>query len=170
MTPDVSMMRARARDLWAGLGWMTFGAAIAAHATSMPIPRHLGATTITGPGLLPFMLGTGLALLGAILVLRSVRGQAVPGPDDEADPATVSNRRSFAALVLMFGYAAAFALRQPFVLCTVIFIWAFVILFNWREAWGAARLRLVAGALVLALAVGFSVEFVFENLFYVRLP
>lgn len=170
MNSEASVARARAIDLWAGLGWLVFGGAVAAHATTMPIPRHLGATTITGPGLLPFMLGAALALLGVILVLRSVRGGAVLGPDDDADPDTVSNGRALVALVLMVSYAAAFALRQPFVPATVLFLWAFVTVFNWGEATGKARLWLVAGALVLALAVGFSVEFVFETFFFVRLP
>lgn len=170
MTSDVSVARARTLDLWAGLGWLVLGGAVAAHAATMPIPRHLGATTITGPGLLPFLLGAGLGLLGAILVVRSVRGRVVPGPDDEANPETVSNYRALAALVLMVGYAAAFALRQPFVPATVLFVWTFVTVFNWRETKGVSRLRLIGGALVLALAVGVSVEFVFETFFFLRLP
>lgn len=169
-THDAPSARARTLDLWAGLGWIVFGAAIAAHATTMPVPRHLGATLITGPGLLPFFLGAGLAVLGATLAMRSMSGRAVLGPDDDVDPETVSNRRALCALLLMVSYAAAFALRQPFVPCTVLFVSAFVVLFNWREARGRAQLRLVAGALALGLAVGFAVEFVFETVFYVRLP
>lgn len=162
--------RARRYDLWSGLFWVIFGGVVAAHSSTMPIPRHLGATSLTGPGLVPGLLGAGLMLLGAVLVVRSLRGRAVLGADDEAAPEDVSDRRALIALVLMIAYAAAFALRQPFVPCTVAFITLFITAFNWEDRTPRSRLRTAAGALALGLATAFTVEFVFESIFYVRLP
>lgn len=161
---------ARRTDLWSGLFWIVLGGAIIAHAGTMPIPRHLGATALTGPGLVPALLGGTLGLLGAVLAIRSLHGRAVPGAEAQVDPATISNARAFAALVLMVIYAAALALRQPFLPWTIGFVALFVAAFNWHGRPARARLRLVAGALALGVATAVSVEFVFEELFYVRLP
>lgn len=161
---------ARRADLWSGLFWIVLGGAIIAHAGTMPIPRHLGATVLTGPGLVPALLGGALGLLGAVLAIRGLRGVVVPGPDAADDPASVSNARALAALLMMVAYAMALALRQPFVPLTVAFVALFVAAFNWRGRDAKARLRLAAGALALGVATALTVEFVFERLFYVRLP
>lgn len=161
---------ARRADLWSGLFWIVLGGAIIAHAGTMPIPRHLGATALTGPGLVPALLGGALGLLGAVLVVRALRGVVVPGPDARDAPDSISNTRALGALLLMVAYAAALALRQPFVPLTVAFVALFVAGFNWRGRGVRARLRLAAGALALGGATALTVEFVFEQLFYVRLP
>lgn len=162
--------QARTADLWTGLFWIIFGGAIAAHASTMPIPQHLGATTLTGPGLVPGLLGGALVLLGAVLAIRALRGQAIVGPDAPSDPSEVSNGRALSALALITLYAASIATRQPFVVCTVIFITVFVAVFNWRERALADRVKTLLGAAALGLAVAFALEFVFESIFYVRLP
>jgi hypothetical protein len=75
------------------------------------------------------------------------------------------------ALILMVVYAAALILRQPFVPWTIGFIAFFVILFNWSGAIGLLRrAKLVGGALALGVCTAFIVQFVFEDVFYVRLP
>ncbi|MFV0335869.1 MAG: tripartite tricarboxylate transporter TctB family protein [Tropicimonas sp.] len=170
MTNVASRDRARRNDLFAGAFWIIFGGAITAHSSTMPIPEHLGASLLTGPGLAPALLGVGLATLGMVLVLRSLRDEVVTGPDDEVDPTRVSNGRALLALVLMVAYAAAFALRQPFVPCTIAFVTLFVTFFNWQGRGTAERMRVLAGAFALGLATGFAVEFVFETIFYIRLP
>ena len=155
-----------------GVFWIVFGGAVLAHAMQMPIPRHLGATALTGPGLVPAMLGAALILLGAILGIRAWRGHTIlSAEEDVADPGQLSILQPIVALVLMVGYAAALILRQPFLPWTVGFVALFVIVFNWS---GAAdlprRARLVGGALALGLGTAFIVQFVFEDVFYVRLP
>lgn len=157
-------------DLWSGLFWIVFGGAIIAYSVTMPIPRHLGATVLTGPGLVPALLGGALILLGAVLSVRALRGQSIEGADQQAEPDSVSAARALGALVLMFIYAAFLASRQPFVPCTVVFITLFVSAFNWAGRNLRGRVFLVAGALALGLAVAFAVEFVFETVFLVRLP
>jgi len=166
----VQHRQARANDFWSGLFWIVLGVAIAGHSATMPVPTHLGATTLTGPGLVPGLLGAGLALLGLILSIRAVRGTAIAGAEDAEDPSTVSFSRAMLALVLMVAYAAALALRQPFVPSTVLFITVFATAFNWAGRGWRPKARVVAGALVLALVTGFTVEFLFETVFFVRLP
>lgn len=162
---------AKRADLWAGLFWVVFGGTIIAHSATMPIPRHLGATVLTGPGLVPGLLGGALVILGAVLAVRALRGTTILS-DDEAgvDPADLSISRPAAALALMLIYAVALSLRQPFVPWTAGFVALFVTAFNWSGRSVGARAKLIAGALALGLATAFSVEFVFEDLFFVRLP
>ncbi|MDY8108732.1 tripartite tricarboxylate transporter TctB family protein [Fulvimarina sp. 2208YS6-2-32] len=154
-------------DLWSGLFWIVLGGAIIANTASMPIPYNLGATFLTGPGFVPGVLGAGLMLLGVILSLRSRKANAKNPEDSEQ---RLSTWRPFAALVLMFVYASFLAFRQPFLPATIVFVALFVIVFNWQDRDTAARLKLLVGASVLGIATGFVVEFIFETLFYVRLP
>ena len=157
-------------DFWAGLFWIVFGGAILAQSIMMPIPSHLGATVLTGPGLVPGALGAGLILLGAILILRVMRAAVIESPEGAVDPETVSVWRPLIACGLMVLYAWGLVERLPFVVLTIVFVSVFVIAFNWEDRSWADRAKTVAGALVVATATGFLLEFVFEGLFYVRLP
>jgi hypothetical protein len=162
----------RRGDVVMGGFWILFGIAIVLHSMQMPIPRHLGATALTGPGLVPALLGGALVLLGAILMIRALRGVTIlSSEEDVPDPRQLSILHPLVALVLMLVYSIALALRQPFIPWTIGFVALFVIVFNWNDASTIQkRAKLVAGALVLALSTAFIVQFVFEDLFYVRLP
>lgn len=170
----------RRGDLWSGLFWIVLGLAIAVHSAGMPVPRNLGATTLTGPGFLPMLLGGALSLMGLVLMIRARRAtgadpqtEPLPASQSSADPSSeepASNMRAAVALVLMVAYAASLALRQPFVLCTTLFVTVFITVFNWQDHSTGQRLRTIVGALLLAGATAISIEFVFEQIFFVRLP
>ncbi len=155
-----------------GIFWVVFGGTIIAASSAMPIPTHLGATVLTSPGLVPALLGAALVLLGAVLTVRAMRGTTVMSPDEAGvDPDTLSTWRPIVALVMMVVFAAALSLRQPFVPWTTGFVTLFVVAFNWAEKTDTrGRLILVGGALVLGLATALILRFVFEDLFFVRLP
>lgn len=74
------------------------------------------------------------------------------------------------ALVLMVAYAAALALRQPFIPGTILFVTVFVTIFNWSEKSTQQRLKTAIGALLLATITAVVIQFLFEQIFYVRLP
>lgn len=162
----------RRGDTLLGGFWIVFGTAVAFQSINMPVPRHLGATFLTSPGLVPALLGGALILLGAILCLRSLTGRTLlSSEEDVADPRQLAVLNPLIALVIMVGYAVALMLRQPFVPWTILFVTLFVVVFNWSSAAsGRRKARLVAGALTLAVCTAFLVQFVFEDLFYVRLP
>ena len=155
-----------------GILWVLFGAAIIAQASSMPIPTHLGATVLTSPGLVPALLGGALVVLGAVLTLRAMGDTTVMAQEEEAaDPGTLSTWRPIAALVMMVAFAAALAMGQPFVPWTTGFVTLFVVAFNWAEtSERRGRLILIGGAFALGLSTALILQFVFEDLFFVRLP
>lgn len=159
-------------DMVMGVFWVVSGGAVLAHAMQMPVPRHLGATVLTSPGLVPGLLGAALIVLGAVLGIRAWRGRTILSTEEDvADPGQLSLALPMVAMVLMVGYAIALILRQPFLPWTIGFIALFVIVFNWPEATGPMRrARLILGALALGACTAFLVQFVFEDLFYVRLP
>ncbi len=78
MTPPGQGATARA-DFIGALAWIAFGVAIVAGSLAMDRLERFGATVHTAPGLVPGMLGSLIALLGAALLVRSLRRGAVAG-------------------------------------------------------------------------------------------
>lgn len=157
-------------DFWTGLFWIVFGGAVLAQSTQFPIPRHLGASALTAPGLVPGALGAALILLGLILVVRARRGHVIVGQDGPVDPEAVSIGRPLIAAALMVAYAWALTVGVNFIPLTTVFVTVFVTAFNWQARATSSRIKTVIGSAVMAILFAFVLQFVFEQLFYVRLP
>ncbi|SIR00318.1 Tripartite tricarboxylate transporter TctB family protein [Rhizobium sp. RU33A] len=162
--------KASRADFWTGLFWVVAGGAIVAMSARLPIPRHLGASAMTSPGMVPGLLGAALLALGMILSLRAWKGRSVLGPDDIVDPASVSTRRPVVAGVLMVSYALALTFGLPFTPLTVLFVTLFIMAFNWQGQNPRQKMITCGGAAVMAMVFAVTLEFVFEQLFFVRLP
>ena len=79
-------------------------------------------------------------------------------------------RKLVLTLVLTLGYAGVLVGRLPFAWATGIFVFLFIIAFEWQRG-DAARLLRVAGiALFEAILVAVGVTLIFEKIFLVRLP
>jgi len=104
------------------------------------------------------------------------REARAPGPEPltaaaPPDRPGESLRRLLITLGLTLGYAAVLVGRLPFWLATFVFVFAFIVTFDWRKAVVAQRtVRLFVTAGVQALVVAAAVTLVFERLFLVRLP
>lgn len=164
----------RADFLWA-LAWIAVGAAMFAGGFTMDRLERQNINPYTAPGLVPALLGIGIAVLGAILLLRSVRrGGLAPVAEGRA-PA--DSGRLALALGLCVLYAGGlvgrtlFGWHIPFWLGTALFVFVSIMAFEWRDR--RARGELARGAAVaLACAVGTAagVTLVFQEVFLVRLP
>lgn len=152
-------------DLVSGAGWLVLGAAIVTGAWRMDRLESQGATLYSYPGLVPGILGAAIALMGVMLIVRSVIGGL------EKRTSIGWNPRLTWAAALMLGYGLVLVGRVPFWLATWIFVSLFVAGFEWRARGTAGeRRRGIAMALLYGAATALIVSFAFERLFLVRLP
>jgi hypothetical protein len=162
------------QDLLGGMAWTALGCVVALLSWQMDRMAQQGATLHTAPGLWPGIVGVLLAILGGVLVLRSWRRAQRIGWDAAApDDTSYLPLQSFVlAAAMFFVYALLLVGRGlPFWLGTALFVTAFVFLFQYAQR--KAQGRTMRGGIV-ALACGVitaaTVTFVFQDLFYVRLP
>jgi hypothetical protein len=137
---------------------------------SLRMPRFAGAgeSPYSAPGLVPGMLGVVIALLGLILCLRTL-------PSLRAGAASVAQEggwlRALAALALCGAYAVVMISRVPFWLATFLFVLAFILGFEFADPEMRQRPWLRVGvAVVVAAATSAAVSYVFQEIFFVRLP
>ncbi|HEX2257317.1 MAG TPA: tripartite tricarboxylate transporter TctB family protein, partial [Afifellaceae bacterium] len=130
------------------------------------------------PGLLPGLLAIALGVCSVLLMVQALRGRrkraSLPAAADAADrPETDEGGlgRVLLAAALCLIYALGLVGRMPFWLATAIFVAAFVLIFEWREAESRrGQLSSVAWALGIGLGTGLAVAYAFSELFLVRLP
>jgi putative tricarboxylic transport membrane protein len=141
----------------------------------MPRMEHLGAHPLSVPGVVPAFLAAVLIIFGVVLVIRSVRaggyrlGLSVAKATEVL--AKPGNQRLLITLVLTIGYAGFLIGRIPYELATGLFVFAFIVLFEWE--WGltpARYTRLFGVAAILAVMFTGLVSWVFERIFLVTLP
>ena len=162
------------RDLTGAVVWTALGCAITVLSWQMDRMTQQGATLHTAPGLWPGIVGTLLAALGGVLMLRSwQRAQRIGWDAAATDDTDYAPRSSFAlAAAMFFIYALLLVGRGlPFWLSTALFVTTFVFLFQYTLRKAAGN---VVRGFVVALACGvltsLIVTLLFEQLFYVRLP
>lgn len=160
-------------DLWTAAVFLAAAIAIIYASWLMPTFREQLGQAYTAPGLVPALYGTVIALLALWLGARSIgRGALRRGPKgSRARREGYSNARLVLAAALCLAFAVGMVGSLPFWLATSIFVFLFILLFEWRAdmPW-RARLRPILTAALLAVATGAAVVLVFQRIFYVRLP
>jgi putative tricarboxylic transport membrane protein len=156
-------------DLVWSLAWIAAGAALFAGGYGMDRLERQHINPYTAPGLVPAALGVGIFVLGAFLLVRSVRNRA--GAADAAGGGA-SVRRFLLAAALCLVYAAGLVGRgPPFWLATGLFVFVAILAFRWPELKASGRLaRGAAVAAACAIGTAAGVTLVFQELFLVRLP
>lgn len=159
-------------DFVTALVLIALGIGAAVESWRMPRLEERGVQIYSVPGIVPGLLGLVIALLGLILLVRSIRaggyrlGGAGAGGLREAGA-----ERLLLALVLTLGYAVGLIGNVSYWLATGLFLFAFIVLFEWDRADVAARrLRKLATALLQAVLVTVVVGLVFQKIFLVHLP
>lgn len=159
--------RERSADRRGGIGWIVFGLIIIVHASMMETREYLGATFLTGPGIVPALIGGAIVVLGLAMLLRSMRGEVIAYFQESEFQ---SGRRVATALALMLFYGLVLIGTIPFALATFVFVTAFILVFNLPVAGRPALAKLVAKAVATGAVTAVTVSFVFQTLFLVRLP
>jgi Ca2+/Na+ antiporter len=168
VTDDLPSPRA---DLVSAIVWIVCGSAIAVGSWRMDRLEHMGAAAYTAPGLVPGILGGVILLLGVLLGLRAIKAQRLVRAAPEGGPGDRGWRRVGLVLALFLGYAVGLVGHAPFWLGTFVFVFAFVLLFEYpqrRERGEVARG--VGMAFLYGAGTSLIVSQVFEKVFLVRLP
>ena len=130
-------------DLISGGIWLALAIGIMAMSWAMDRLTHLQASVYTAPGVVPGLLGLALAIMGVLLILRSVRAGAIA----QAQFPAFSPRdhwRLLTALALCLTFALGLlGSGLPFWLAAAIFVAVFVFVFQFSE-------RKASGTLVRA--------------------
>jgi len=162
-------------DFYSALGWIALGLAVLIGSLMMDRLERQHINPYTIPGLLPALLGIAMIVLGGVLALRSWRQGALaqahpPLSADQRD----ERRRIGVVLALCVGYGAVLIGHGlPFWLASTIYVTASILIVQRLSRDPEQRrmtLRAVAKALVIALCAAWITQWVFQDLFLVRLP
>lgn len=162
-------------DFFSALVWIAFGTAIVAGSLAMDRLERFGATFYTAPGLVPGILGASIALLGVVLLVRSLRRGALRTLGQRwhtSSEGRAALARAAIATALTLIYTLALVGRGlPFWLVTAGFVFVFLLVFDLpeRRARGETARGLALAALV-AIATSAVVTFAFQEIFLVRMP
>ncbi|RKE72211.1 tripartite tricarboxylate transporter TctB family protein [Pseudorhodoplanes sinuspersici] len=133
--------------------------------------EHLKVSTYTAPGVVPGLLGIAIAIMGILLIVRSLRAGALAQMQIPAlNP--LEHWRLLTALALCLAFSLGLlGSGLPFWLAAAIFIAVFVFIFQFEDRKRAGTiLRGAAVAIVFALICGGTIHYIFQELFLVRLP
>lgn len=159
-------------DLVASAFWLALGLLTVQQSWVMDRLETQGADPWSVPGLVPGLIGVVLTILGALLMLRALRRQAVAEVVDDETPQEAREGRWRFLVVLALCLIFTLGLLGhglPFWLAAAIFITAFITILSWRQ--GVENLpRRLGFACAYGLIMGAAIHFLFERLFLVRLP
>lgn len=162
-------------DLITAAVLFVFALTVIALAWQMPTFTDRGGDPYTAPGIVPGVYGVVIAILAGVLGFRALKAGAL-GPDGGKRAAAESTGAySNTRLGIVLGLALLFTVgligRIPFWAAAAVFITAFIAIFEWD---GTAPQKLKARRLIVALLIGviggLAVQFVFRDIFLVRLP
>jgi hypothetical protein len=162
-------------DYLTGLALILFSFYVIFESWRMPRLEHLQAHPLSVPGIVPAFLAAILLIFGLILVVRSVRaGGHHIGLSREGIRKTLANpgnRRLLVTTILTFVYAGVLVGRTPYTLVTGLFVFVFVVVFEWRRDMSRREMGWMGlAAAILAVAFSLVVSYTFEKLFLVTLP
>jgi putative tricarboxylic transport membrane protein len=155
-------------DFVTSLVLMLLGVTTLVESLRMPRFTDIGESPYSAPGLVPGILGVAVALLGLILCSRSV---AALRAGAESEPGEGGWLRALAAFSLCGIYAIVLVSRVPFWLATFLFIVTFILGFEFADPEMRERpIRRIAVGVAIAAVATAAVSYVFQEIFYVRLP
>jgi len=141
----------------------------------MPRMEEVGADPYSAPGVVPGLIGGILLCLSLIMLTRSARQRGYQLHLSRQGIAEFffapSTRRVLLTIFISALYGIGLLGRVPYVIATLLYVLAFVLLFEYQRSQSFQRQRkTVIFACVLAVLTTASVAAVFRYLFLVNLP
>ena len=151
-----------------------FGIGIVVESLRLPRLENLNVNSYTVPGIVPGFLGLFLTIAGLFIFIRSIKrgGHKVRLNKEQALSwlSSAMVKRTAVTIAITMAYAILLFPHVPFWIATPVFIFIFVVT---TESMKYGRLpdpvRLLT-ALALAVVAGLVINYVFQDLFFVRLP
>ncbi len=162
-------------DFLTGIALICLSLYVIIESWRMPRLEHLKVHPLSVPGIVPAFIGMVLLLFGTVLVIRSIRRKGhCLGLSYEGFRRILGNpgnQRLLLTGVLCIGYAGFLIGVLPYWLATGLFVFVFMILFEWEREMNVARRRKCSiSAALIAILSSAAITLVFERLFLVALP
>jgi hypothetical protein len=156
-------------DFWTGLVLSGVGFAFALESWRMPRLEERGIDPMTVPGIVPGVLGVTLFVLGLVLAFRAPSADRPHVASSDILGTGHGPVRLAIALALNLVYALVMVGHLPFWLATFLYLIAFMSIFGLepRKPGAANRAALI---LAVSAAATAGIVYLFETLFFVRLP
>ena len=174
MHPETPSAMTKA-DFLTGIALVAFSTMVAVESWRMPRFENTNVNPYSVPGIVPGILSVIIMILGGVLIVRSIsRGGHRLGWTARSVTSTLAapeNKRLFFAVFLTVGYGGGLIGSIPYWLATFLFVFAFVLIFDWQAGMARARMfRLGAVAFAVASVTSGLVTWVFTEAFLVTLP
>lgn len=154
---------------------MAFGIWIVVHSLQMPRFENLDANPFSVPGIVPGLLGVVIFFLSLVVFLRSLKQN---GHRLGVNATVIGNfikdasmQRMLITILICSGYGLGMIGRINYYAATFMFVLAFLLLFQYRQAHtDQVTGKLIAVSVLQALLTAGAVGAVFRYLFLVELP
>lgn len=154
---------------------VAFGIAVLVMSLNMPTYAARGVNPYSAPGIVPGFLGAVITLFGLILFIRSVRKHGydlgINGESVKGFLASQQTPRLIITILISILYALVLIGRMPYALATGIYVFAFILLFEYKLKTPPGRQwKILLFAFIVAVVTAVVVTAVFQYLFLVSLP
>jgi putative tricarboxylic transport membrane protein len=162
-------------DFFTSMFFIAFGILVLVMSLQMPRLQEFGVNRFSVPGIVPGFLGAVIAFLGLVLLIRSIARKGyrlgINASTIEGFFKAETTRRLLITIGVSVVYAIGLLDRIPYPLATAIYIFSFIVIFEYRLREPlAAQWKTLLFAAAIAVLISGAVTVVFRYLFLVTLP
>lgn len=163
------------KDFIASIVLVAFSLSVVISSYTMPRLERRNIDPFSAPGVVPGMIGLILLCLSLILFVRSIRRNGYLLLTSSAEAKESVNKgavkRVLLTLALSLIYAVGLLGHVDYTIVTLVYIFSFIVIFEYRPQVGIGAQKKVLGFALLQAVIGaVSITLVFRKLFLVDLP